>query len=206
MPILTGEKYIKRDIKNNRIPYILHAGTISEVKDGVKAMLKAFLLANNKLEGKLKFIFTHNKSFPSLLKWVNNFIEKHDLNESIEFWGVVPNDKLNELYDNCALAIINKPINSQNEYNFPTKLTQYLQREIPLIISRTGELKNYFTDNINALLVEPNNAEQISEKIITLIKNPSFAYEIGCNGRKLALKKFYYKNYSKDMKDFLNKS
>lgn len=202
IPILSGSKEIKRNKTYQGIPYILHAGALSEIKDGVKAMLQAFALANKRLDGNLKFIFTCKIGFPSLLNWIDDFITKNNLEEFIEFKGIVPKEELDILYANCALAIVNKPSNAQNEYNFPTKLTELLPREIPIVVSKTGVLKNYFIDGKNAFLVEANNVEQIADKIVYIQKHPNESSEIAKNGKILAEKKFYYLNYADILQRF----
>lgn len=202
VPILSEKHEIRKNIKMTGIPYILHAGALSEKKDGVKAMLKAFLYAHKRLERNLKFIFTNKTGFPSLLDWIDHFIHENQLENYVEFRGLVSKTELNDLYNNCSLAIINKPSNSQNNYNFPTKLTELLPRGIPLVISKTGELVHYFTDNENAYMVDANDVQQIAEKIIQIINNPQDAARIGRNGSILAEREFQYTNHSKSLFSF----
>ena len=202
VPILTGSKELKREKTYTGIPYILHAGALSEQKDGVKAMLKAFAIAHKRLNGNLKFIFTNKMGFPSLLKWIDKFIAENKLENFVEFKGMVPLFELEKLYTNCTLAIVNKPSNAQNDYNFPTKLTELLPREIPLIVSRTGELKNYFIDNENAYVVEADDVEQIADKITYIQSHPEEVKRITSNGRLIAEKEFYYLNHADNLQYF----
>lgn len=201
IPILTGVKEIDRK-EVSGIPYILHAGALNEHKDGIKAMLKAFAIAHKELNGNLKFIFTNKIGFSALLNWIDRFIIRNNLQNEIEFKGIVPKKELDLLFDGCVMAILNKPVNIQNNYNFPTKLTELLPRNIPIIISRTGEINHYFTDNVNAYMIEPNNPEQIAEKIIRIINSPQEANRIALNGKKLANDLFYYERHSTDLYNF----
>lgn len=196
IPILSGINKKKVETHKKATPYILHAGALSEQKDGVKAMLRAFAVAHKELNGNLKFIFTCKTGFPSLLFWIKKFIRKHNLENYVDFRGMVSFEELEELYKNCSIAIVNKPINAQNRYNFPTKLTELLNREIPVIVSKTGELRNYFVDMENAFVVEANNVDQIAEKIIYIQNHPVETKQIALNGRLLAEKEFYYLNHA----------
>lgn len=205
IPILSGTKEIKRSNMYSGIPYILHAGALSESKDGIKAMLEAFALAHKRLDANLKFIFTTKIGLPSLLNWINTFIKQNNLEKFIEFKGIVPKEELDELYNNCALAIVNKPSNPQNDYNFPTKLTELLPRMIPLIISKTGELGYYFEDGLNAFIIEANNVNQIAEKIIHIQNNPNKVMQLTQNGKQLAINKFYFMNQSSNLLSFFEK-
>lgn len=201
-PILTGTKELKREKKYTGIPFILHAGALSEQKDGVKAMFQAFAKAHKKLNGNLKFILTNKVGFPSLLKWIDRFIAENDLENFVEFKGMIPLEELNILYNDCALAIVNKPSNAQNDYNFPTKLTEILPREIPLIVSETGELAHFFVDGENGFVVEADNVDEIADKIIYIQTNPDEVKMVTCNGRFMAEKEFFYLNHADNLKDF----
>jgi glycosyltransferase involved in cell wall biosynthesis len=202
IPILTGSRYIEREKTYDGIPYILHAGALSEQKDGVKAMLQAFQLAHKELNGNLRFVFTSNTGFHSLKRWIYNYIKKNNLGKNISFEGLVSTNELEKLYNNCSLAIINKPINSQNKYNFPTKLTELLPREIPVIVSRTGELAKYFVDMENAFVVDANSINQIAKKIVYVQSNPKQASKIARNGRLLAEEKFFYLHHAEQLYNF----
>lgn len=46
------------------IPYLLHAGALSEQKDGIMAMLQGYAVARERLGGKLRFVFTYKVGFP----------------------------------------------------------------------------------------------------------------------------------------------
>jgi glycosyltransferase involved in cell wall biosynthesis len=202
VPILSINKTIIRVSDTHNKPFILHAGALSEYKDGVKAMLKAFLIARKALNNNLDFVFTSKVGFPSLIKWIDNFIDTNKLSNGITFLGYVSREKLDSLYANCSLSIVNKPKNKQNSHNFPTKLTELLPRRIPLIISKTGEINNYFENKKNAFLVEPNNVNQIAESIIYLVSNPKEAKDIAEEGMLLSIRSFYYKNYITQLFDF----
>jgi glycosyltransferase involved in cell wall biosynthesis len=205
VPILTGKIDQKCNPNKHLAPYILHAGSFSEEKDGIKAMLNAFLIAHRKLDANLKFIFTSKKTEPNFIKWVDRFINENNLENHVVFKGLVSRNELETLYENCSLAIVNKPLNQKNNYNFPTKITELIPRSIPMILSRTGEINHYFTDEVNAYLVEPNNVNQISEKILTIINNRDKVETITENAKKLAEKEFKYLNFSKILKDFFEK-
>jgi glycosyltransferase involved in cell wall biosynthesis len=205
IPILTPEKRIYRNLNYKGIPFILHAGSLSESKDGIQAMLQGFLLAHKKLDGKLKFIFTSQMGFPKLLTWIRKFIAENNLEKFIEFKGLIPKNELEKLYNTCSLVIVNKPSNPQNDYNFPTKLTEILPREIPLIITNTGELKYYFIDNENSFVVAPNDYNEIANKIIKIIMNPNNTLRITNNARIMAEREFYYENYSEKLFQFFTR-
>ena len=100
------------------------------------------------------------------------------------------------------MAIVNKPSNFQNDYNFPTKLSEILPARVPLIVTQTGELGFYFRDGENAFVVEANNVAQIAEKIIYIIEHPREVELVTARGQKMSNKEFYYGNYADQLCDF----
>lgn len=202
IPVLTeiNSEY-KRNV-NNKIPFILHAGSFSESKDGIKAMMKAFLEVHNQLQGNIQFIFTYSSSLPGLKIWFENFIRDNNLNNSVSILGIVSDEELNKLYEECSLAIVNKPLNNQNAYNFPTKISSLVTRRIPLIVSNTGVLSNHFIDGFNSYVVEPDNYLQISKSIFKIISDKKFSEQLADNAYKLAEIDFNYLNHSKKIKHF----
>ena len=204
IPILADVKTIanNQEEQGYHIPYILHAGSLNDRKDGIIAVLQAFALAHKKLNGNIKFILTSKIAVPRLLSKINSIIKKKSLQNSVEFKGIIPKEELDKLRNGCALAIVNKPSNTQNDYNFPTKLSELLSSEVPIILSKTGEMSKFFIDNENAYLVEANNVVEIANKIEQIIKYPDEAKRIAKNGRILAEKEFYYLNYAKSLYSF----
>lgn len=205
IPILSKNLEIKRRTESSLKPYIFHAGALSERKDGIKSIIESFNIAQIKLDGNLKLIFTQKTALPSLSNWISNFVKKHNLENKIIFTGMLNNSDLNTYYNNCSLAILNKPFNRQNKYNFPTKLTELTPRKIPLIISKTGELTHYFKNGFNAITVDPNDSAAIAKGIIKIINDPIFAMSIADNAFSTNQDFFYYKNYSSTLSNFFIK-
>lgn len=60
----------------------------------------------------------------------------------------------------------------------------------PVIAGKSGGVVDAVTDNLNGLLVDPENAAQISEAIIKLASDPALAARLGQQGQARALKDF----------------
>ncbi len=202
IPILTKHFEIKRFPHNSQIPFILHAGALSENKDGIKGVFEAFNIAQEQLNGKLHLIFTIKKGLPSLMKWIEEFTAKNQLKDKIFFKGILSNEDLNQLYNNCSLAILNKPDNKQNRHNFPTKLTELLPRKIPVIVSNTGELKEYFQNEINSIMIQGNDKDDIANGIIRIVSDRKLYDKISNNALLLSQSSFYYRVYSNQLNSF----
>lgn len=183
-------------------PYIFHAGALSETKDGVIAVFEAYAKACKQLTVPLRFILTNKLMQPNLSRKIDAIIKATSLEDRVIFTGYLSKKEIDQLRSSCSLAIVNKPSNWQNDFNFPTKLGEYLLSGIPVIVSSTGEMNKFLKDNETAFVVPANNADAMAEKILFIINNPDFAVKVGKAGKSLALKEFYYLNYAQEIVDF----
>lgn len=186
-------------------PYILHAGALSETKDGMIAVFEAFAEACKRTPIPLRFIFTINIMSPKLKRKIDRIIAQNGLEDRVLFKGLLSVKEVDKLRASSAMAIVNKPSNWQNDYNFPTKLGELLITGTPVIASSTGEMNRYLSDNETAFMVPANESNAIAKKIIYILNNPDIALKVGNNGRKLALESFHYTHYSKRLADFFNR-
>lgn len=181
---------IKTDIAPLNVPYIFHSGTLTEQKDGVCGMLEAFGIAKSRLPKNTKFILTGNIAKSPDKKAIEDIINKYEIGESIEFTGYLDTETLRRYQKYCSLAIINKYPTTQNKYCFATKTSEYLVFARPIIITNVGEAMNFFKNNDNAYIVEPNIPSLIAEKIIEIFNNPEMASIIGERGKLLTMNDF----------------
>lgn len=203
VPVLTDiEKVNPSSVSKISGLYILHAGALSELKDGVKAMIKAFIFACGELDLPLKFVFTNKVGNKKLLNWISTQITRNNLQDRIIFTGKVTSDELASLRNNALLSIVNKPVNNQNTFNFPTKLAELLANSVPVIASDFGEMAKYLTKYNAAYMVEPNNIQQISEGIIWIVNNPELVNKMNERALELVKNEFYYLNYSDKLHTF----
>lgn len=208
IPILSGSDRVAERIAPappDGIPYLLHAGALSEQKDGIMAMLRGYVIARERLGGKLRFVFTYKIGFPKLLARIDRLIAENGLEQDVTFTGIVERQRLETLRRNCALCVVNKPSNAQNDYNFPTKLSELLPEGIPLVVSRTGEMARCFRDGENAWVVDADDAEQIADRIVAIIRNPDRAARIARGGQELNREAFYYMNHARELAGFFRR-
>lgn len=58
---------------------------------------------------------------------------------------------------------------------------------LPVILTENTGVHGIITAGKNAMVVDPKNIDNISEKLIELIENPSLRYDLATNGQQLAL-------------------
>ncbi len=199
VPILVDYRHIsnKESIQLD-IPYIFFAGVISERKDGIVSVMKAFAMIHNDI--KVKYILAgpiiHDKDE------IIQIIENNDLSHKIEFLGNLKNEEVIGYQKGATLSILNKNDNLQNIYGFSTKLGEILACGTAVITTSVGEANYYLKDGFSAYIVEPHQPHLIAQKIKEAFLYPEIRKQIAENGQQLARDQFDYKKHGKRLADF----
>ena len=184
-------------------PYLFHAGSLSEDKDGVLGMIEGFGLAIREIEKEVKFIFTGLAKKSVHYNEILDLIKKYNLQNQIIFTGFLSSEELDTYMRHSFLSIINKKDTIQNKYCFASKLAEYLSYSIPVITTNIGESNNYLTDNKNAFLVETENVNKLAEKIIEVFSDSQNRLFVSKNAKNLFDWHFEYSVYRNELLTFL---
>lgn len=206
VPIMVEYEHyaIEKNQDNTKTPYIFHAGTLYQQKDGILGMIEAFGIAKQRLQMPIKYILTgsvETSSHPAELK---NIIKKYQLEDSLEFVGYLYRDQVKEYLREATLVISNRPKSQQDYYGFSTKVGEYLASGTSLITTRWGEAMNWLTDKENAYIVEPEDTEALANAIVYVFQNREEARRIGLAGQIICQQCFDYHNWSKPLVDFFH--
>jgi glycosyltransferase involved in cell wall biosynthesis len=203
VPVLASQNQIV-EMENSPIkePYIIHAGSLNEDKDGVLGMLEAFAIAIRNLEFPIKYVLTGKIENSPYHKAIRDFILRCKLDEYVVFTGHLRDEELWRYLRNSSLAIINKYDTKQNRYCFATKLAVYLSFAIPVITTTIGESRYYLRDGLNAYLVEPRNPQLIADKIVSAFTNIQERENIARAGKNLSDTEFSHKYQGKRIADY----
>lgn len=206
IPIMVEyDKYVMgRSLGDIKEPFIFHAGTLIQRKDGILGMIEAFGKAKQQLQKSIKYILTGTIENSSHPKEIRKIIAKYQLQDSIEFVGLLNRDQVKDYLSRASLVISNRPKTKQDYYGFSTKVGEYLASGVPLIITRWGEAAKWLVDGESAYIVEPENTIELANTIVRVFNNPDEARRIGQNGQALCHKSFDYLNWSKPLVDFIN--
>ncbi len=205
IPILASSH--SQDVKSNsplEHPYLIHSGSISEEKDGMSGILKAFALAREHISDPIKLVVTGDAKnapeFPRILKLTS----KLGIQDNVIFTEFLESEEMTRYLDHAQLAIINKLNTEQNQYCFPTKLAVYAAHKIPVIATKIGESKHFLIDNFNAFLVEEGSPELIAKKMIYALNRSEEISKIANNAYNLVTKEFNITRNGKLLYSFLN--
>lgn len=125
-------------------------------------------------------------------------LEEYGLAPHFRYRGVYPRERLIELLvtENHAL-ILPRGETKQNAYGFSTKLTDYLEAQLPIVTSRVGDVCRYFTQGENAILYDPGSPLDFAENLSNLIENyDELAPRLVEGANALRTNALAYKRYS----------
>lgn len=184
-------------------PYIAYCGTVSNQKDGVNDLIRAFSIVADKNKHIQLYIIG---AVPKADDKNENLrlIKEFGLEQRVVMTGVVPSETMPQILKDAEVLVLARPNNLQAQNGFPTKLGEYLLTENPVVITKTGDISLFLTDQKDALLATPGNYEEIAEKILWVLNNPSEAKKIGENGARVALQHFNYLTETRKIVNVIN--
>ena len=129
---------------------------------------------------------------------VMNLIKSYNLTNYFIVLDFVKFDKVPR-YINAsdAIFILYNPNRLNNWYAVPNKLFEAVACQRAIIGSNFGYLKNLILEMNCGLLVNPTDAEDIAEKMKSLIKDTDLRKRLGINGIKHIRDKYNLEHYSK---------
>lgn len=186
------------------VPYIFHAGTLYQQKDGILGMIEAFGKAIQRLPVPVKFISTGYLENSPHAEEIKRLVAQYHLEGRLQLIGYIGNEKLKDYLSKASCVIINKYHTQQNIYCFSTKLGEYLAASKPVIITSVGEAMNWLENGKSAYIVEPEDVNALADTIVQVFINPNESRKIGSAGQEVCRKCFDYRNWSNPIVEFLN--
>ena len=142
----------------------------------VEMALRAFqTVKQSHEEARLDVVGTGSEE-PRLKQWV----QQNGLRD-VFFHGAVPHDAIPEYLDRADILL-----NPTNVDNFPMNLLEAFAAGLPVVSTNVGGIPDLVGGQSAALLVEPNNDREMSEKILFILANPNGAQSLIACARRLA--------------------
>lgn len=186
------------------VPYIFHAGTLLQQKDGILGMIEAFGIAKIQLNKPIKYILTGNINNSSHPEELRQIIEKYNLKDSLDFVGYLNRDQVKEYLSKASLVISNRPKSKQDYYGFSTKLGEYLASGTPLLLTNWGEAVNWLENGKSAYITEPEDTDALANAIVQVFTHQEESRKVGLVGQDVCMKNFDYRNWSRPLVEYIN--
>ncbi|RKE75766.1 glycosyltransferase [Chryseobacterium sp. AG363] len=111
-----------------------------------------------------------------------------------------------EAFEDADLCFDLREINFENNHSLPIKLFYFMGAGKPVIYSDLKGIREHMGELSFGSLVEPHNAEAISNVIINYIRNPELYHSHALNARKEFKEKYNWELIKDNFVDFVKKS
>lgn len=163
--------------------YIAYCGDFGGNKDGLPLLLEAFARVSVRWP-EYKLYLIGDTQEDDTLSVLNGEAKRLGISQQVVFTGRVPHDRMPALLGKAALLVLARPANKQAEGGIPSKLAEYMATGRPVLVTRVGELKKYFTDQENIFFAEPGSPEDFAAGIEFIFSHYEQAARTGRNGAK----------------------
>lgn len=165
---------IQSNSRNGLFKLTYH-GTISR-RHGLELALRAVALAKQHILNLRFSIIGNGDDLGRLVRLADEL----DLQESVEFTkGSVPVDELPGLLADADLGIVPLKRDSFTEYMLPVKLMEYAALGIPVIVTHTRTIAQYFDDTM-VEYISGDSSEELANRIVKLYHNPYHRSDMAC--------------------------
>ena len=113
---------------------------------------------------------------------LKKMVDRKNLQGSIEFLGEIPNNKLNNYYNQSKLFLLS----SKNE-GLPATIIEAMLTEICVISTDVGSISRCIKHGFNGFIYNFENISDSTKIILNLLDNKDFREQIAKNGRITAL-------------------
>lgn len=176
----------------------LYAGTFGE-KEGLEYLINAFVLAHNRYKNKIRLLLLGSCK----TERINELKSLIPEDIPIFFCGRVNDEEYSEKLINADILCMTRNNTEFANYGFPYKLGEYLATGNPVIATDVSEVGLFLKNKKNAILVPPEDENELFNAMRFCIENTIQVLEIGWDGRKVCDKFFNPKRNSKIFYDLL---
>ncbi|MCF6347179.1 MAG: glycosyltransferase [Flavobacteriaceae bacterium] len=179
--------YNKSSLAEKRYDFI-YCGGITESRGAMK-MLEATKIAKKTIP-KIKVIYVGRYTPDTLKLKLQKFIDDNDLKNNIELFPFVKYAEVSDFYNKSKVGLITWLPAKALTIKMPIKVFEYMAFALPIIGSNFGHIKEYIEKDNCGITVDPNNPENISNAMITLLTDIEKYDLYSNNGRKATLEKY----------------
>lgn len=174
-------------------------------RDLPDTMLDGILLAI-KRSSQFKFhILGRPGLFPEAVKCLKRIEADPMLRDRVLVHGWVSRDQLLQIYAEAGAFLLLRENDWDSLACFPTRLPEFLSSGVPVIVSNSNNLSPYLTHRENAWVLPAGHApEELADAICHLVSHRDKGICIGRGGQELANAKFFFREYGRRLKRFLD--
>ncbi len=180
---------------------LVYSGSFGE-KDGIYFLIDAFDIIMKSFPETI-FVMTGKNPNDDVMEEIKSYIKNKGLDKNIRLVGFVNS---NELISYNMLADVLLACRSSSAFanhGFPWKLGEYCMTERPIVATLVSDIENYFVNNHDLFIVEPDQPEAIAQKVIGIFNHYDNAVEVARRGKQKALSVFGYHEKAGELAAFI---
>ncbi|WP_340103265.1 glycosyltransferase family 4 protein [Rhodohalobacter sp. 8-1] len=180
--------------RNNKKYLVGYLGVMGEF-DGVDHLVKAaHYLIKEKGRTDIQFCFVGGGPMLESLKELSENLE---IEGNVEFTGRVSDEELIERLSSCDVCANPDPLNPLNDKSTMNKILEYMALERPIV--QYDLLEGKRSAGEASLYAEPNDIEDLANKIEVLLEDEELREKMGAIGRKRMEEEFEWKYQEKKL-------
>jgi glycosyltransferase involved in cell wall biosynthesis len=162
---------------------VLCVGWLNERKNTLGA-IEAFALAvAHGTEGTL--VIAGQAKEPAYQQKVLDCIARHHLTARVELLGHIDHGRLMEELGKAAVFLL-----PSRQENSPMAIAEAMAAGLPVITSNRCGMPYMVRENTTGFLIDPDDVEQIADRLKRLLQDPAAALQMGQAGRRVAEQRF----------------
>ena len=180
--------------------FLLYFGGLIGYAQSIDTIVEAAAIL--KQEEKIKFIIIGEGPEKEKLQALKQELRA----DQLTFFPGVTKSEIADIINSVDVGII--PLRKIDLFlgAIPSKIFEILYLRKPILLGIQGEAKSLFIDQGKAgLAFEPENAEELAEKVLHLYNNQTLVNELGENGRNYVASSFDRAKIAESFQDFLNR-
>jgi glycosyltransferase involved in cell wall biosynthesis len=131
---------------------------------------------------------------------LRNLAKELKIENYVQFLGYVPDEKLPELYSASDIFVL--PAIYEN---FPFAILEAQSTALPVISTNVGGIPEFLEDGKNGFVIEPGDEQELTQKLLMLLKNAELAKKMGDLGRELIEQNLSWKIITNQVVDLYHK-
>ena len=153
-------------------------------KKGIDTLLRAFALVSGEVQ-----------TLSLVLVGDGPLLEEHKLlartlgiQDRVAFMGSVAHDDVSDFFSACTLFVL-----PSRDEPFGLVLLEAAYHKKGIVCTRVGGVPEIITDGVNGRMVEPNDPAAMAAQILTLLRDPDFAAQLGRHAYQTLMTRFLWK-------------
>lgn len=178
---------------------ITYTGNMELAKDNIDNILRAIALLSDKRNFHL---YLYGRPSETDLKKIKDTIAENALEEFVTLSAVSYNE-IPAILAKSSILVSSQPDTKRAMGGFPTKLGEYLMAGKPVLLTRVGEIDQYFKDHIHVYFANPDDPKDFALKLEYIMDNYTQALTVANAGRQLIIDNYSHISAGEKIISFL---